>query len=72
MTDPATRVPAPPTAAPVPVSTAAAPDIAPLLALAEEARHAGRALEAAAALRALVALVPGDTRARAALARCLF
>jgi hypothetical protein len=50
----------------------AAPDIAPLLALAEEARQAGRAIEAAAALRALAALLPGDARIRAALARCLF
>lgn len=51
---------------------AATPDPAPLLALAEDARAAGRALEAAAALRALSALVPGDARVRAALARALF
>lgn len=50
----------------------AAADPAPLIALAEEARQAGRAMEAVAALRALAALVPGDARIRAALARALF
>jgi Glycosyltransferase family 9 (heptosyltransferase) len=54
------------------VPHAATPDIAPLLALADDARADGRALEAAAALRALHALVPNDARIRAALARCLF
>ena len=59
-------------ATPGPVPLAATPDIAPLLALAEEARAGGRAREAAAALQSLAALVPNDTRIRAALARCLF
>ena len=59
-------------ATPEPVPLAATPDIAPLLALAEEARAGGRAREAAAALQSLAALVPNDTRIRAALARCLF
>lgn len=51
---------------------AVAPDLAPALALIEEARAGGRALEAAAALRSLSALVPGDATIRAALARALF
>ncbi|WP_244407537.1 glycosyltransferase family 9 protein [Roseomonas fluvialis] len=62
----------PHTATPGPVPHAATPDIAPLLALAEDARQAGRPLEAAAGLRALAALVPGDPGIRAALARALF
>jgi hypothetical protein len=65
-------VPAPPAATNAPAPPAAPPDLAPVLALAEEARAQGRAVEAAAALRALAALAPGDTRIRAALARCLF
>jgi hypothetical protein len=52
--------------------SAATADPAPLLALAEAARREGRAAEAAAALRSLAALLPGDARIRAALARCLF
>jgi hypothetical protein len=51
---------------------AATPDLAPLLALVEEARGRGQALEAAAALRSLAALVPGNATIRAALARALF
>lgn len=51
---------------------AATADLAPLLALAEAARREGRAAEAAAALRSLAALLPGDARIRAALAHCLF
>lgn len=51
---------------------AAVPDISPLLTLADDARHEGRPLEAVAALRALAALVPGDPRVRAGLARALF
>lgn len=47
-------------------------DVAPLLALADEARAAGRVFEAIAALRSLRSLVPGDATVRAALARCLF
>ncbi|MBR0682426.1 glycosyltransferase family 9 protein [Roseomonas eburnea] len=47
-------------------------DLAPLLALAEDARAAGRPVEAAAALRSLAALVPGEPRIRAAHARALF
>jgi hypothetical protein len=50
----------------------APPDIAPILALAEDARAAGRALDAVVALRSLAALVPRDARVRAALARALF
>jgi hypothetical protein len=50
----------------------APPDIAPILALAEDARAVGRAVEAANALRALAALLPNDARIRAALARALF
>lgn len=51
---------------------AATPDLAAILGLIEEARAGGRALEAAAALRSLSALVPGDATVRAALARALF
>lgn len=51
---------------------AATPDLSALLGLIEEARAGGRALEAAAALRAVSALVPGDATIRAALARALF
>ena len=47
-------------------------DLAPLLALAEAARSAGRPLEAVAALRSLAGLVPGEASVRAALARALF
>lgn len=68
----APRDPAPPAAQRDPAPPAATPDLAPLLALAEAARADGRAMEAAAALRALAALVPGDPRVRAALARALF
>lgn len=68
----ATPTPVPPAATPTPAPPAATPDITPLLALAEDARHAGRPLDAAAALRALAALVPTDARIRAALARALF
>ncbi|CAH0270050.1 glycosyltransferase family 9 protein [Roseomonas sp. CECT 9278] len=68
----ATPAPAPPAAAPTRAPPAAPPDLAPLLALADAARADGRATEAAAALRALSALVPGDQRVRAALARALF
>ncbi len=52
--------------------SAATADIAALLALIEEARASGRATEAAAALRNLAGLVPGNTTVRAALARALF
>lgn len=50
----------------------AAPDPAPLIALAEEARLQGRAQDAAAALRVLAALLPGNLAVRAALSRALF
>jgi hypothetical protein len=52
--------------------SAAIADLAPVLALIEDARVAGRAADAAAALRSLAALVPRDTGIRAALARALF
>ncbi|MBW6399897.1 hypothetical protein KPL78_18705 [Roseomonas sp. HJA6] len=52
--------------------SAATPDLTPLLAVVEEARFRGQALEAAAALRTLSALAPGDPAVRAALARTLF
>jgi len=48
------------------------PDISPILTELEEAHHAGRCLEAAAALRALSRLAPQDLRVRAALSRALF
>lgn len=51
---------------------AATPDLAAILAVIEDARASGRALEAAAALRSLSALAPGDAMVRAALARALF
>ena len=50
----------------------ATPDLAALLALIEDARFRGQALEAAAALRSLSSLAPGDPAVRAALARALF
>jgi len=49
-----------------------APDIAPILALLEDARDAGRCMEAAAALRVLSQLRPENLQVRAALARALF
>ncbi|MFN7307514.1 MAG: hypothetical protein ACK5TQ_13210, partial [Acetobacteraceae bacterium] len=49
-----------------------APDIAPILALLEDARDAGRCAEAAAALRVLSQLQPGNLQVKAALARALF
>ncbi len=51
---------------------AATADLAALLRLIEDAREGCRALEAAAALRSLSALVPDDLAVRAALARALF
>jgi hypothetical protein len=52
--------------------SAATPDVSAILALAEDARARGQALEAVAALRNLSALVPGHPPVQAALARCLF
>ena len=51
---------------------AEAPDIGPILALLEDARDAGRCMEAAAALRALSQLRPENLQVKAALARALF
>ena len=61
-----------PCASPPGGASAAIADLAALLALIEAARTQGRAIEAAAALRNLAALAPGDTTVRAALARALF
>lgn len=47
-------------------------DIDPIIDFIEAARSSGRCLEAAAALRALSRLCPGNLRARASLARALF
>ncbi|MFM7418731.1 MAG: tetratricopeptide repeat protein, partial [Alphaproteobacteria bacterium] len=49
-----------------------APDIAPILALLEDARDAGRYREAATALQVLSQLRPENLHVRAALARALF
>ena len=51
---------------------AEAPDLAPLIRLADEACHAGRTREAADAMRALHLLAPDNLAVRAALARTLF